>query len=104
MMSKFIKLESSQPATLGAVVDVVTRISTLGEAKILEMVSAGKIKNLFPFKPGTEEIPPDTVDESELTEASAMPLSRERRAALIQSSMSRESVRSVKPKKSYSEG
>ena len=47
-----------------------------------------KIKDLFPFRPnGPDEPPPDTVEEGDLVEASAMPLSLEKRAALIQSSM-----------------
>ncbi len=104
-----MKLEESQPATLGAVVDAVTRIGLLGEAKILEMVSAGKLKELFPFKPSLADVPPDAVEEGELTEASPMPLSRERRASLIQSSMPATYVRSVKaaaskPKGSRSRG
>jgi len=97
-MSEFSNLEENAPATLGAVVEALTRLSTLGEAHILELVSAGKIKELFPFRPNvTAELPADTVDETELTEASAMPLSDERRAALIQASMPARSSGSVKP-------
>jgi hypothetical protein len=113
-MSEFSKLEANAPATLGAVVEAVTRLSTFSEAQILELVSAGKIKDLFPFRPNrSDELPADTVNESELTEASAMPLSRERRAALIQASMPASSSHSGKPatapvqhtnKKTYSEG
>jgi len=87
-MSEFRKLEANAPATLGAVVEAVTRLSTLGEAQILELVSTGKIQDMFPFRPNpTADLPADTVDESELSEASAMPLSGERRAALIEASM-----------------
>jgi hypothetical protein len=87
-MSEFIKLKAGAPATLGAVVEAVTRLSTYSEAQILELVSTGKIKDVFPFcSTRPEELPADRVEESELVEASAMPLSRERRAALIQSSM-----------------
>jgi hypothetical protein len=97
-MSKFSKLEASAPATLGAVVEAVTRLSTLGEAQILELVSAGKIKDLFPFRPSLPAaLPSDTMDENELEEASASPLSRKRRATLIQASMPSGSSRSVKP-------
>jgi hypothetical protein len=113
-MSEFSKLDANAPATLGAVVEAVTRLSTFSEAQILELVSAGKIKDLFPFRPSRpDELPADTVNESDLEEASAMPLSRERRAALIQASMPSSSSRSVKPgktpvprtnKKTYSEG
>jgi hypothetical protein len=112
-MGEFSKLEANAPATLGAVVEAVSRLSTFSEAQILELVSTGKIQDLFPFRPNRpDELPADTVDESELKEASAMPLSRERRAALIQASMPASSSRSVKPatspvqrtdKKTYSE-
>ena len=66
----------------------MTRLSTLSEAKILEHVSAGKIAELFPYKPAAgQPIPADTVAEDELAEASARPLSREQRDALIESSL-----------------
>jgi hypothetical protein len=87
-MSEFMRLDARAPATLGAVVEAVTRLSTLGEARILELVSAGKIADLFPFKPsGDQPIPSDTMDEEELMEASALPLSRRQRDTLIQSSL-----------------
>ncbi len=35
-MSEFMRLDAQAPATLGAVVEAVTRLSTLGEAKILD--------------------------------------------------------------------
>jgi hypothetical protein len=87
-MSVFMQLDAKAPATLGAVVEAVTRLSTLSEAKILELVSAGKIADLFPFKPaGEQPIPSDTLAEEELVEASAAPLNRQERDALIQSSL-----------------
>jgi hypothetical protein len=93
-MSEFIELDAKAPATLGAVVEAITRLSTLGETAILELVSAGKIQEVFPFRPnhGTD-VGPDFVAEEDLVEASPEPLSREQRAAHIQASMpgSRES-------------
>jgi hypothetical protein len=87
-MSKFIQLKAKAPATLGAVVEALTRLSTFSEAQILEYVSAGRIAELFPFTPATErDVPADTLVEQELVEASALPLNREQRGALIQSSM-----------------
>jgi hypothetical protein len=59
-MSEFLKLEANAPATLGAVVEALTRLSTYPEA--------------------------------ELIEASAMPLSGEQHAALIQSSLPKTST------------
>jgi len=46
-----MQLDAKAPATLGAVVEAVTRLSTLSEANILEIVSAGKIAELFPYTP-----------------------------------------------------
>src|SRR5271156_6710754 len=78
-MSKFMQLDAKAPATLGAVVEAVTHLSTLSEAKILELVSAGKIADLFALKPaGDEPIPSDTVTEEELVEAFRIALKSER--------------------------
>jgi hypothetical protein len=87
-MSEFIELDAKAPATLGAVVEAITRLSTLGEAKIMELVSAGKIQEVFPFRlnPVTD-IGPDFVAADDLVEASPEPLSRAERAAHIQESM-----------------
>jgi hypothetical protein len=112
-MRELNRLEENAPTTMGAAVKAITRLSTLSEVEILELVSEGKIEDLFPFRPvSVGEIPEDTVDESELVEASPFPLSREQRATLIQSSMPAKSAGSAKlrlrlstaPKKSYSEG
>jgi hypothetical protein len=87
-MSKFMRLHANAPATLGAVVEAVTRLSTLGEAKILEIVTAGNIAKYFPYEPPADRpIPADTLPDEELMEASAAPLRRQQRDALIQSSL-----------------
>jgi hypothetical protein len=87
-MSKFMQLNAKAPATLGAVVEAVTRLSTLSEDKILEIVSAGKIAELFPYAPAADRpVPADTMADEELVEASAAPLKREQREALIHSSL-----------------
>jgi hypothetical protein len=87
-MSEFMLLDAKAPATLEAVLEGVAHLSTLSEAEILERVSAGRARDLFPFKPmSDQEIPSDKVAEDELVEASAMPLSRQQRSSLIQSSM-----------------
>ncbi|MEA3160415.1 MAG: hypothetical protein QOD95_1963 [Gammaproteobacteria bacterium] len=87
-MNKFMQLHANAPATLGAVVEAVTRLSTLGEAKILEIVTAGDIAKYFPYEPPADRpVPADTLSEEELVEASATPLKRQQRAALIQSSL-----------------
>jgi hypothetical protein len=87
-MSEFKRLDATAPATLGAVVEAVTRLSTLSEATILERVSAGRIEELFPFEPSAgAPLPSDAVAEDELVEASASPLSHQQREALIRSSL-----------------
>lgn len=87
-MSEFLELDAKAPATLGAVVEAITRLSTLGEAEIMKLVSAGKIQEIFPFRPNpVTDIGPDFVSDEDLVEASAEPLSREERAAHIQESM-----------------
>jgi hypothetical protein len=87
-MSEFMRLDAKAPATLGAVVEAVTRLSTLSEVKILELVSAGKVADLFPFKPsGDQPIPSDTMAEEDLVEASPLPLNRQQRDTLIESSL-----------------
>jgi hypothetical protein len=87
-MSKFMQLDANAPASLGAVVEAVTRLSTLGEAKILEIVSAGKIAEHFPYKPlGNEAVPSDTTAEEDLVEASALPLNKKQRDALLHASL-----------------
>jgi hypothetical protein len=87
-MSEFMILDSKAPATMEAVVEAVMRLSTLSEPQILELVSAGKLGEVFPFRPNSgQEIPPDFVSEHDLVEASSLPLNRGQRSSLIQSSM-----------------
>jgi hypothetical protein len=98
-MSEFMRLGAKAPATLGAVVEAVTRLSTLGEAKILELVSAGKIADLFPFTAAADQpIPSDTVAEKDLVQASPSPLNRKEREALIQSSLPASSPKKLRPR------
>jgi hypothetical protein len=98
-MSEFMRLDAKAPATLGAVVEAIARLSTLGEAKILELVSAGKIAELFPFSAGGHQpIPSDTLAEEELVEASPSPLNRKEREALIQSSLPATSPKKYRPR------
>ena len=87
-------LDAEAPATLGAVVEAVTRLSTLSEARILELVSAGKIGELFPFKPAAgQPVTQDTVAEEDLLEACATPLTPVQREALVNASLPSASTR-----------
>jgi hypothetical protein len=59
-MSEFMILDSKAPATMEAVVEAVMRLSTLSEPQILELVSAGKLGEVFPFRPnGGHSMPPN---------------------------------------------
>jgi len=83
-----MRLDAKAPATLGAVVEAVAHLSTLSEAHILELVSAGRIEELFPFKPAAGvPIPPDSESDQDLVVASAKPLSRKARDSLIEASL-----------------
>lgn len=87
-MSEFMYLDANAPATLQAVVEAVARLSTLGEAQILELVSEGRLSDLFPFRPRAgQDVPPDFVSEENLVQASEQPRSRQRQRAHIESSM-----------------
>jgi hypothetical protein len=86
-MSEFRHLDTKEPAQMGAVVEAVLRLSTFSERQILDLVSEGQLGELFPFRSKTQELPPDSVAEDDLVEASALPMSRSQKAALIQSSM-----------------
>jgi hypothetical protein len=87
IMSEFRHLDTKEPAEMGAVVEAVLRLSTFSERQILDLVSEGQLGELFPFRAKSQELPPDSVAEDDLEEASALPMSRSQKAALIQSSM-----------------
>jgi hypothetical protein len=64
LMGKFSQFDAEAQATLGAVVEAVAHLSALNEARILDLVSAGRVADLFALKPvGDEAIPSDTVAE-----------------------------------------
>ena len=86
-MNEFRLLDTEAPALMGDVVEAVLRLSTFSERQILDLVSEGQVGERFPFHPELQEMPPDFVAEEDLQEASPQPLSREQRAALIQSRM-----------------
>ena len=81
-------LAGKAPATMEGVVEAITRLSTLSESQILELVTAGKIRGMFPFRvSGEHPLPADFVDEEDLVEASAFPLNPVQRRDLIRSSV-----------------
>ena len=86
-MREFMQLDADAPATMEAVVEAGVRLGTYSEREVLELVSGGQLGELFPFHPRQQAIPPDFVAEEDMQEASALPVSRERQGALIQSSM-----------------
>ncbi len=86
-MYEFIHLDTEKPALMGDVVEAVLRLSTFSERQILDLVCDGELGERFAFHPSAREMPSDFVAEQDLEEASALPLSRDQRAALIQASM-----------------
>ena len=86
-MSEFRHLDTKEPAEMGTVLEAVVRLSTLSEDEILSLVSERHLEDSFSFSAQAQEPPPDFVDEADLDEASALPLSRPNREALIQASM-----------------
>jgi hypothetical protein len=87
-MSEFMLLDAKAPATMEAVVEAVLRLSALSEEQLLEIVSAGKLSEMFPFRPNSgQQVPPDFVADEDLVEASALPMSWDQQKALIDSSM-----------------
>jgi len=100
-MSEFMLLDAETPATVEAVVEAVVRLSAFSEEQLLEMVSAGKLHEMFPFRPiSGQSVPPDYVSEGELVEASALPLSREQRNALLEASLP--AAERAKPRQGFS--
>jgi hypothetical protein len=99
LVGEFSRFDAEAPATLGAVGDAVTHLSALNEAKILELVSAGKVAELLALEPaGDQPIPSDTTAEGDLVEASASPLNRKQRDALIQSSLAATTRKKYRPR------
>jgi hypothetical protein len=97
-MGELMLLDAKAPATMEALVEVVMRLSTRSEAQVLELVSAGKLGEVFPFCPKNgHKIPPDFVSEDDLVEASALPLKRVQRSALMPSGIS-PSAKSKRPR------
>jgi hypothetical protein len=87
-MSEISRLDLKGPATLKAVVEALVHLGRLDESEILEMTSAGRLEDLFPFQPvhGTEAIA-DFMPDDALVEASPLPLNEQQRTALVEASM-----------------
>jgi len=96
-MNEFMTLDLKGPATIEAVLEAVVKLSEYDEAQVLELVSAGKLREIVPFRAATSsEVAPDFVSEEELVQASAFPLATEDRRTLIQSSMPRSEAKGRK--------
>lgn len=96
-MSKIMKADLKKPATLQAVLEAVVQLGAHDESQILDLATAGKLADLFPFRPGRpRQTSADFLPESALIEASPLPLNAAQRARLMQSSMPAASTR-VRP-------
>lgn len=94
----FIGTHPATPATLESVVAAVMRLSALDEAELLDLVSTGRLDEVFPFRPGgAQRAPADFVAEADLIEASPKPLKRRERHALIQSSIAAQAEEPRRP-------
>jgi len=93
-MSKIMRADLKRPATLQAVLEAVVRLGEHDESQVLELAAAGRLQELFPFKPAAAPMPADFVAEADLVEASPLPLGADRRARLMQLSLPSEGTRS----------
>jgi hypothetical protein len=92
LVAEFRQLDTKAPAELAAVVEVIVHLSALSDQHLVELVSGGKLGELFPFSPSDQTLSPDAAADETLQETSSLPLSRDRRAALIASSVSASST------------
>ncbi len=96
-----VDAQLQSPATLEAVVAAIVRASAFDEAELQELVSAGKLRDIFPYRPHATAIPSDFVSREDLVKASAIPLDQRGRKAIIQSSMPRRSPSTSLDRSSY---
>ena len=87
IMSHFESINPDEPATIENVLMAVMRLRAYDEATLAELISKGRLHELFPFRPQPAKLPPDTSDEADVPEASPHSLTDSRYAELVKSSM-----------------
>ena len=96
-MPDFEALDPDAPATIEAVATAVMRLRAYDEPQLAELISQGRLRQVFPFRPHHAEARKDLFEESEVPEASPDPLTDQQYAALVQSSMPEKPRVSVDP-------
>lgn len=86
-MSQFESIDPDEPATIENVLAAIMRLRAHDEATLAQLVSEGKLQEIFPFRPRAVGLPPNTLDEADVPEASPHPLTDSRYEELVQSSM-----------------
>jgi hypothetical protein len=86
-MPDFEPLDPAAPATVENVAVAVARLARYDEAMLAELVSEGRLREVFPFRLAAGTPPEDSLDEADVPQASPVPLSDEAFAQLLRSSM-----------------
>jgi len=86
-MPDFEPLDPAAPATVENVALAVARLARYDETELAELVSEGRLGEVFPFRLAAGTPPKDSLDEADVPQASALPLSDEVFAQLLRSSM-----------------
>lgn len=85
-MSDFEAIDPNEPATVENVLMAVMRLRDYDEAMLAEVISQGRLHELFPFRPRSATLPPDTLDEAHVVEASPQSLTDSAYAELVKAS------------------
>jgi hypothetical protein len=85
--SEFVALEPDSPATLENVVVAISALRQFDEAEVAELVSAGRLRAVFPFSVPNQTLPPDAEDLDTIVAASAAPLSEAAYARVLRASL-----------------
>ena len=86
-MSDFEPIDPNEPATIQNLVMAVMQLRDQDEATLGELISKGDLHKVFPFQPGAAVLPPDSLDETEVEEASPRPLTGSKYVELVKASM-----------------
>ncbi len=75
--------DSTEPVTLEQVVAAVLALDRFSEEEVLDLISHGKLREVFAFGLRTRQLPPDTVPWDNIREAPARPLTEEEDLASV---------------------
>jgi len=86
-MPDFEPLNPAAPATVENVALAVAALARFDEAEISELVTQGRLSEVFPFRLARGAPSEDTRSDADVPQASALPLTDEAFAKLLKSSM-----------------